>query len=196
MSNGKRQIAAEQTRIKLIQTAKKLIKEEDFNHFKIKDITNEAGVSVGTFYTYFKTKEDIISEASNTIFNKIRYESLSGETTYEKVKYFLIKSVKEIEETGLQNCKIWLSNAIRLRNEEDNTGEKKLYFDLDIIIEILKLSGLEEKNKEDLQRLGLEILAEYYGSLTLWCITDGTITPLSLIDKFCEFEFKKLLESY
>ena len=43
----------------MVESAKKLIAEKGYNNTKVEDITNEAQVAKGTFYTYFKTKEDI-----------------------------------------------------------------------------------------------------------------------------------------
>lgn len=48
------------TKTCLIESAEKLISQQGYYNTKIEDITKNAGVAKGTFYTYFKTKEDII----------------------------------------------------------------------------------------------------------------------------------------
>ena len=57
-----RQELALKTRENLIEAAKKVISKKGFRETSIQDITEEAGVAKGTFYTYFKTKEEIIGE--------------------------------------------------------------------------------------------------------------------------------------
>ncbi|TWI54726.1 TetR/AcrR family transcriptional regulator [Halalkalibacter nanhaiisediminis] len=57
-----RQQKALETRNILFETAVRLILERGFDHVHINDITREAGTSTGSFYTYFKTKEQIIVE--------------------------------------------------------------------------------------------------------------------------------------
>lgn len=55
---------AERTKAKLLQSAKKLIGEKGFDRVSVEDITRDSGVAKGTFYHYFKCKEDVIMELS------------------------------------------------------------------------------------------------------------------------------------
>ena len=55
-----RQLAALETRRKLLKTAKTLICEKGLVNTSILEITKACGVSNGTFYTYFKRKEDVV----------------------------------------------------------------------------------------------------------------------------------------
>lgn len=68
---NKRQQSAQNTRKKLIQAALKLLKEKGFKAINVEEITKEAGVAKGTFYIYFKRKEDIILEYSRAPFSEI-----------------------------------------------------------------------------------------------------------------------------
>ena len=45
-----------------LNCATKIFQEKGFNDTRVKDITQMAGTSVGNFYNYFKTKEDIFEE--------------------------------------------------------------------------------------------------------------------------------------
>lgn len=51
-----------QTKEHLVETALLLLKEKGFPALTIRDICQEAGVSIGTFYHYFSSKEDIINQ--------------------------------------------------------------------------------------------------------------------------------------
>lgn len=188
---GKRQIEAEKTRIKLIKAAKKLFDTNNPKNIKVEDITKEAGVAKGTFYTYFKNKEDIIATISGDIFKDLKSNSFNNcESVLEKISSFLIKSIEIIKEAGLGNCKVWLSSGIDPKVVEENPGNDKLFFDLTTISEILeKNSEIEKKDT-----LAQNIVAQYYGSLTLWCISNGKIDPLMLIEKYCDSELKNYLE--
>ena len=48
-----RQLAALETKRKLMEAAQKLICEKGLNDTSVEQITETAGVSKGTFYTYF-----------------------------------------------------------------------------------------------------------------------------------------------
>lgn len=52
-----RQLAALETKRKLMEAAQKLICEKGLNDTSVEQITETAGVSKGTFYTYFKKKK-------------------------------------------------------------------------------------------------------------------------------------------
>ena len=65
-----RQIAALETRRKLLETAKKLICEKGLVNTSIEEITKACGVSNGTFYTYFKRKEDVVFELSREMYQE------------------------------------------------------------------------------------------------------------------------------
>ena len=51
-----------QTRTKLLQTGLRLLAENGFNGTGIKEIVDEVGVPKGSFYYYFKSKEDFTVE--------------------------------------------------------------------------------------------------------------------------------------
>ena len=85
---GKRQESALVTRKKLLEAGEKLINERGFDAVSVEDITNECGVAKGTFYTYFKRKEDIVQELSFREFgeNAERTKNLHG-TFIDKLVY-------------------------------------------------------------------------------------------------------------
>ena len=66
-----RQIAALETRKKLLEVSKKIICEKGLVNTSIGEITKACGVSNGTFYTYFKRKEDVLFELSREMFQEI-----------------------------------------------------------------------------------------------------------------------------
>ncbi|ASJ17016.1 hypothetical protein A3L04_08000 [Thermococcus chitonophagus] len=52
------------TREKLLHSAKKLFASKGFDRVTVDEIVKDAGVAKGTFYLYFKRKEDIIREVA------------------------------------------------------------------------------------------------------------------------------------
>ena len=57
---SKRALQAEQTKRLLYQQATRLMKEKGFYNVSIEDIAKASGVSTGTFYYYFESKEDLM----------------------------------------------------------------------------------------------------------------------------------------
>lgn len=68
----KRQKQAQETKRRLYEAATALIQAKGFSDINIKDITDLAGVSKGTFYTHFKSKEDLILTYSRGRTNSLK----------------------------------------------------------------------------------------------------------------------------
>lgn len=56
----KRQLRAEQTKALIVAAALRLFRERGFEAVTVEDITTTAGVARGSFYTYFKSRSEII----------------------------------------------------------------------------------------------------------------------------------------
>ena len=57
---GKREQNAQETRVAILETADRLIAERGYEQISVEEITRTAGIAKGTFYNYFKKKEDLI----------------------------------------------------------------------------------------------------------------------------------------
>ncbi len=53
----------QRTRLKLIEAIRKLTAEKGVNAVTIRDIATEADIAMGSFYNYFKTKDELLNEA-------------------------------------------------------------------------------------------------------------------------------------
>lgn len=60
--NSKRRIQAEETRDRIYKSAINLMKTRGYENFTVSEVCRDAGVSVGSFYSYFVTKYDILVE--------------------------------------------------------------------------------------------------------------------------------------
>ena len=91
-----RQLAALETKRKLMEAAQKLICEKGLTDTSVEQITETAGVSKGTFYTYFKKKEDVVLALSRGMFGEILEQAKSLEGTFlEKMKKYNVMSYRK-----------------------------------------------------------------------------------------------------
>ena len=67
---------ANERRERIIGAAWKLFREKGFAEATINDIINEAGISKGTFYYYFRSKDDLLDTLSEILDRE--YERLDG----------------------------------------------------------------------------------------------------------------------
>lgn len=67
---SKQQLKSKETKERIFQAAKKILQKSGYENLSIKNICEEAGVSNGSFYHHFKTKDDLLSyyiEAQPTV---------------------------------------------------------------------------------------------------------------------------------
>ena len=195
---GKRQEAALETRQKLIDAVKKLAETKPYNEMSIDDITQTAGVAKGTFYTYFKRREDIISViAYEDLDRALKRASDENADAYERIARFLNDSATIIEDNTLQVAQQWY-RSVTSPLDGDTLGMDKLGYDRGFIESCLQSAV----DKGDLQAetpvssLSLQIVSAYYGAVALWCMSDGKISHIKIIKDFCGDSLPKIINAY
>ena len=58
---SKQQLKSKETKVKIFRAAKHILQKQGYEQLSIKNICEEAGVSNGSFYHHFKTKDDLLS---------------------------------------------------------------------------------------------------------------------------------------
>lgn len=58
---SKQQLKSRETKARIFHAAKRILQREGYDRLSIKNICEEAGVSNGSFYHHFKTKDDLLS---------------------------------------------------------------------------------------------------------------------------------------
>lgn len=58
---SKQQLKSKETKSRIFKAAKNILQEQGYEGLSIKNICDEAGVSNGSFYHHFKTKDDMLS---------------------------------------------------------------------------------------------------------------------------------------
>ena len=167
-NNETRLAKSNENKNKIIEVALKLINEKGFDNVSVSEITKEAGVSKGAFYIHFESKEDLIEKQISMYFDDSK---LNGDhSNYEKLKYFLTKSIKRIKDSGLKMCQTWFSHSV----QGSFHGKSKLTYDLSYVKELYD------------DEVAKEVISVYYGALNLWCFTDGKVEPEEIIIKYIE----------
>lgn len=73
---GPRSRKGEQTRARLVEAAKGVFEDHGFREARISDIAERAGLSHGSFYHYFDSKEDVFKEVAGTLEERLRAHSV------------------------------------------------------------------------------------------------------------------------
>ena len=65
--NAPRSLKGARTRARLLQAAKEIFEEDGFLEARISDIAERAGLSHGSFYHYFESKEEVFREVAESV---------------------------------------------------------------------------------------------------------------------------------
>ncbi len=71
------------TRQQIYKAFAEVLKEKGYAKMTIEDILQASGVSRSTFYTHFKTKDDVLDSISANIFDHVFSHSLTVEETHD-----------------------------------------------------------------------------------------------------------------
>ena len=194
---NKRQKSAVETKRKLVSAGLELIKEKGFDAINVEDITRKAGVAKGTFYVYFKRKEDIVMEISRTPFSEIaeELEQMENAELFDKLRHYFHRFMECVESCGIHVCRQWTRDVLDPTNVPDNKDGQKWFYDYEMLESILKNSK-ELKEDTPVELLTHIIISELYGMMVSWCMSDGKFEPLDWTDRFCDVQLKALFEPY
>jgi len=115
---------SEITREKLLTAAHQLFHDKGFENISVREITEAAGVSKGTFYLYFETKFDILKTFAQDFlmgFHGVIEASLSAETGDYCRRIGVILD-RILDEIGDNECCMYLMHTaemVRLLSETD-----------------------------------------------------------------------------
>lgn len=142
----------------ILETAESLFKKYGIESSGIKKIMNEIGLTVGGFYSHFKSKDDLIKSSLNKSLNSIMKELLDQSSTDEgRLRIVRILSVYlgEIHSQNIENgCPIAAMATDISRCNDEIKNEVTHYFDsfyeeIQDDVEHLNKETNHEFNRED-----------------------------------------------
>ena len=148
-----------QKRKKILDKAWELFRKNGYEETKVEDITRELGVSKGSFYTYFKTKDEVLYE----ILERIKKEN---EERISKINVNQ-ESSKILEDYVISkmNYIVKLLNNMKISSINRNLSNSKLknFFEelRKVSIEFIKKNIVEKFNKINGNKYNLEIISEF-----------------------------------
>ena len=194
-----RQLAALETKKNLMKAAKELISEKGLANTSIAEITNRCGVANGTFYTYFKRKEDIVFALSRDMYQEILDRARVFEGTFmDRLIFFMTEFSDCIEKSGLKLCQEWVRNTVDpdLVENEDDRG--KLDFDIHSVAVLLEdgINSGELKSDIPVDILSHTLTDILYGQMLCWDMSGGAYSFRKRTEEFCGLFLGTMLTPY
>lgn len=194
-----RQLAAQETRKKLLEAAKKLICEKGLLNTSISEITQACGVANGTFYTYFKRKEDVVFALSREMFQEILEGALCFSGPMEaRLTHFMTRFSGYIEKSGLRLCQEWVRNTVDPDLIENEDDKNKLARDLASLREVLALGVRRGELRADtpVELLARTLTDLLYGEMLCWDMSGGAYSFEERTREFCSAFLGGMLRPY
>ena len=196
-----RQKAAQETRRRIVEAARRLMCVRDFAEVSIGDIAKEAGTAAGTFYVYFRHKEDVVEELRNHEFLHLaeKANGMSGTGIVERLSWYCREFLGGIEECGVELCRQWVRNNISPRRMHDAQEDITKYrYDIRAMKSIL-MQGVADgllKTDTPVDDLAELINAELYGLVVVWCMSDAAVVGSREIDCYRILFLEQVLAPY
>ncbi|MED0656536.1 TetR/AcrR family transcriptional regulator [Anoxybacillus ayderensis] len=173
----KREKQKKQTRILLQQTALRLFQKQGYEQTTVLQITNEAGVAKGTFFNYFRTKEEVLQSVFSTHVERIckRMQESEERMWHKQIEQLFYELTTMHEKLGKEVTKSMVH--IYAGKQQETLPFTPFIHMLTNIFEEGKQCG-DIRTKRSSETLSLIALQLYFGALKLWMFSHLT-EPLS-----------------
>ena len=155
----KKKGARSQKRKKIIDKAWELFAKNGYEETKVEDITKDLGISKGSFYTYFATKEELLYEILGKIKKEVieNLENINVDQTSEKVLEDYVKAK--------MNHAVKILNNMKLRVVEKYLIDPKLRILFQELQEkstnFIKINIVEKFNSKNGNKYNADVISEF-----------------------------------
>ena len=184
-----RQLKALETKEKIYQIALDLLESDGYDNIRIEDICQKSGVSIGTFYNYFKSKNEILKliyKKGDDYFENTVSDAIEGLGTEEAILSFFRYYAQYNINTGMTTLK-------HLYNPENEFFTKKRGMQ-HVLGRIIQKAQNQNEMTNELS--SYEIVADLFilarGIVYDWCLRDG---GFDLEEKMTSF-IERVLKTY
>ena len=194
-----RQKAALETKKKLMEAARKIVSERGLAGTQVEEITKLCGVSKGTFYTYFKRKEDVVYAICWGKFDEIRDAALSSRESFPvRLTGYMVDFCAYIEKESLKLCQEWIRNTADPDFAGNQCGSDKLQLDIAAVTALIE-DGVrrgELKKNAPVELLSHTLVDVMYGEMLCWATSNGAFRFSEKTRDFCDKFLNGLLKPY
>jgi TetR/AcrR family fatty acid metabolism transcriptional regulator len=173
----RRQLQAIETRQRIFDTALALLVKKGYDRVTVDDICAGAGVSKGTFYHHFKSKDQAILEEFLKIdqyYAEILPEIIQLDDIYERITTFARLALRYMEKQGKNLMKVAYYSQISPDRKVSPVAspDRVLYSIVGDLIRDAQEKG-EVRGDLDSSRVAETLIRAIRGIVYDWCLQDG-----------------------
>ena len=160
----------------ILSAAHKLIVEKGFEKTSIKEIVQESGLSVGSFYHHFRSKDDLLNEAFLEFDDQLteeafaRYDRMSA---LDAIKAVLIEQTEYTESIGPNLMSEYYRALLQNKNRNAVNPQRAYYQAVKTYVEKAQQLGALSK-RHDSSTIARYLIRSVRGTLVDWCLHDGS----------------------
>lgn len=160
-----------ETKTRIYQTVLSLMEKKNYQSITIEEISKSAGVSVGAFYHYFKSKNDIffeIYQEADRYFEEYVAMELKAAPGQPRILEYFAHYAEYCQRVGLDTVK-------SLYNPDNKLFIKYDRFMLQLLKQVINEAQTEQLLTVDLsaQQITEYLLIAARGVVCDWCLHDG-----------------------
>ena len=172
---SKQQQKSRETKEKIFQAAKRILQKKGYEELSIKNICEEAGVSNGSFYHHFKTKDDLLSyyieDQPQIDPNLLELpESVAG--VREGIIQVYMNYVRYCQELGVEFMAEYYDTKNQALNASIRTERPYPIVTVQTYVEKAVEAGIVRLN-EEIDEFTTDIRMIVIGNVFEWCIKHG-----------------------
>jgi AcrR family transcriptional regulator len=167
----KRKIQAQKTKKKIYDIAMKLMNKKGFDNTTIAEISKAAKVSVGTFYLYYKSKDDIFSEIyqkADVFFKNQVFQELENKKPLDQIVGFFQHYARYNQDRGVDA----ISQLYNTKNKLFIAKSRYMHILLEKILQAGQVRG-DIKKDMSIQGIADFLFVMARGTVYDWCLHDG-----------------------
>ncbi len=188
---------AERTKAKLLASARKLISERGFDQVSVEDITKDSGVAKGTFYHYFKCKEDVVKSLSDETARVSLENALHHEGgAVERCNFYILSVYQDCQWNGVRLVRQWMRESIENEMMIPQTEEAlcDIYSAMETIVTAHQGEGPGELVKDaPVETVCRLLVSHFIGVITVWCILNGSFDISKDPGEYTKLDVQNLL---
>ena len=172
---SKQQQKSRETKEKIFQAAKRILKKKGYEELSIKNICEEAGVSNGSFYHHFKTKDDLLSyyiEDQPQIDPNLLELPDSVAGVREGIIQVYMNYVRYCQELGVEFMAEYYDTKNQALNASIRTERPYPIVTVQTYVEKAVEAGIVRLN-EEIDEFTTDIRMIVIGNVFEWCIKHG-----------------------
>lgn len=181
-------------RSEILEKVMKLTEKTPFTELSIRDICEGTGISVGSFYHYFKEKSDLVSglmELTDNFMAEQLLPQLTKESAMENLRFICMEFARYVLNGGLELAK--LTFACKPNDVDDDGVRRPTLRMIESVVAQGQKNG-EFRTDVSSEKITDMILIAISGVAIDWSRREASYDLLERMDEYVTFFFRSLMK--